>query len=108
MQESLVLFNSILNSRWFKQCKIVVLLTKLDRLGDLLKQHPIQDWWPDYVDNSQSETEVVQFFTEKFLSCNTNTERQIVVTALSLIDTEAVHQFLEDEILKPRQNLQSP
>ena len=101
MQESLVLFDSILNSRCFKQRKIVLLLTKLDRLADALKRYPIQDLWPDFVGDPQSEEDVIQFFTDKALSYNTDKERQIVVKALSLIDTEMVHQFLEDEILKP-------
>ena len=107
MRESLVLFDSIANSGWFKQRNIVLSLTKLDCLVDALKRHSIQDWWPDYVGDPQSETEVVQFFTDKFLSYNTNKERKVVVKALSLIDTNTVYRFLEDEILKPRQNLES-
>ena len=103
MQETLTYFESIFRSTWFKQItKIVVLLTKLDHLADLLKQYPVKSWWPDYTGDPQSETEVVQFFTDKFLAYKVNKERPLVVEALSLLDTKAVFQFLEDEILKPR------
>ena len=106
MKACLVLFDSIVNSRWFKDSRTHILFTKLDLLPDLLSQDPIQEWWPDYIGDPQSETDLVEFFAERFRSCNRNEKKEIAVKAINLIDTQKVHQWLEDEILKPRSKLE--
>ena len=99
MLESLQLFQSLLESVRFKKSRIILLLTKANQLGDLLRQHSIWDLWPDYDGDPFSETDVIQYFEDKFLSLNVDKDRQIVVKAINLIDTESVHQFLTNEIL---------
>ena len=97
-----MLFESLLKGPWFKNVRIILLLTKIDLLKDTLRYHPIQHSWPDINEDVQSERDVISFFTAKFLSYNTHTERQIEVKTMSIVDTESTHRFIKDELFKPR------
>ena len=99
MKECLELFRFIIRSPWFRSCKIVVLWSKVDHLANMLSRYPIKTWWPCYDRPSQSDADVIEFFTDKFLSCNINKERHIVVKTINLIDTKGVHRFIQDELL---------
>ena len=104
MNESLELFKSLIAPSWFRKCKIIVLLNKIDQLGEMLSRYPIQEVeWLDYDRPSQSDMDVIQFFTDKFLSCDINRDRHIVVKSINLIDTKSVHQFVKDELLDAQQ-----
>lgn len=47
-QESLVLFDNIVNSRWFSRTSIVLFLNKIDLFAEKLKRKPLEDYFPDY------------------------------------------------------------
>lgn len=47
-QESLVLFDNIVNSRWFARTSIVLFLNKIDLFAEKLKKKPLEDYFPDY------------------------------------------------------------
>ncbi|KAL0077145.1 G protein alpha subunit [Phycomyces blakesleeanus] len=48
MMESLVLFESVINSRWFIHTSIVLLLNKVDVLKAKLPKVPLERYFPDY------------------------------------------------------------
>jgi len=48
MMESLVLFDSVVNSRWFMRTSIILFLNKVDLLRAKLKKSPLQNYFPDY------------------------------------------------------------
>ncbi|KIM63024.1 hypothetical protein SCLCIDRAFT_15658 [Scleroderma citrinum Foug A] len=48
MEESLVLFESIINSRWFLRTSVILLLTKVDVLKDKLPKSPLETYFPEY------------------------------------------------------------
>lgn len=48
MTESLVLFDSVINSRWFVRTSIILFLNKIDIFKDKLPKVPLSDWFPDY------------------------------------------------------------
>ena len=48
MMESLVLFDSVVNSRWFMRTSIVLFLNKVDLFRQKLKKSPLGDYFPDY------------------------------------------------------------
>ena len=107
MTECLRLFKHLLETHWFKKSRIVLLLTKVDQLQSILSYQPIQDCWPDYRGDPKSETDVIRYFTARFLSMNADRERLISVKCVNLIDEEAVHRLLEDEIFILEEELPS-
>jgi guanine nucleotide-binding protein subunit alpha len=47
MMESLVLFDSVVNSRWFTRTFIVLFLNKFDLFKKKLSYSPFADYFPD-------------------------------------------------------------
>ena len=48
MLESLVLFESVINSRWFVRTSIILFLNKFDLFEAKLKKVPLQKYFPEY------------------------------------------------------------
>jgi guanine nucleotide-binding protein G(i) subunit alpha len=48
MQESLVLFDSVVNSRWFMRTSIILFLNKVDLFRAKLARSPLGNYFPDY------------------------------------------------------------
>ncbi|CAI6338356.1 unnamed protein product [Periconia digitata] len=69
MQEQLVLFDSIVNSKWFSESSFLVVFTKLDCLADSLRTHRVERYLPDYVkDESLGPVEsYMQYIEHRFM-----------------------------------------
>lgn len=48
MMESLVLFESVINSRWFLRTTIILFLNKIDIFRLKIKKIPLEKFFPDY------------------------------------------------------------
>ncbi|ODV63830.1 guanine nucleotide-binding protein subunit alpha [Ascoidea rubescens DSM 1968] len=48
LEESLNLFDSVVNSRWFARTSIVLFLNKIDVFAEKLPQSPLENYFPDY------------------------------------------------------------
>ena len=48
MTESLVLFESVINSRWFLRTSIILFLNKIDLFRVKLPKVPLSDYFPEY------------------------------------------------------------
>lgn len=48
MAESLVLFDSVVNSRWFMRTSIILFLNKVDLFRQKLGKSPLSKYFPDY------------------------------------------------------------
>ncbi|PGH17576.1 guanine nucleotide-binding protein alpha-3 subunit [Polytolypa hystricis UAMH7299] len=48
MMESLVLFDSVVNSRWFMRTSIILFLNKVDLFRQKLARSPLSNYFPDY------------------------------------------------------------
>lgn len=48
MMESLVLFDSVVNSRWFMRTSIILFLNKVDLFKSKLARSPLSNYFPDY------------------------------------------------------------
>lgn len=48
MMESLVLFDSVVNSRWFMRTSIILFLNKVDLFKEKLERSPLGNYFPDY------------------------------------------------------------
>ncbi|CAI4419392.1 BFH_collapsed_G0014710.mRNA.1.CDS.1 [Saccharomyces cerevisiae] len=51
-QESLVLFDNIVNSRWFARTSVVLSLNKIDLFAEKLSKVPMENYFPDYTGGS--------------------------------------------------------
>lgn len=48
LAESLVLFDSVINSRWFKRTSVVLFLNKIDVFTEKLPHSPLENYFEDY------------------------------------------------------------
>mmetsp|Transcript_767 Transcript_767/g.748 ORF Transcript_767/g.748 Transcript_767/m.748 type:complete len:441 (+) Transcript_767:264-1586(+) len=48
LEESLILFDSVVNSRWFARTSIVLFLNKIDVFAEKLPYSPLENHFPDY------------------------------------------------------------
>jgi guanine nucleotide-binding protein subunit alpha len=48
MLESLVLFESVINSRWFSRTTIILFMNKIDLFRQKIKKVPMERFFPDY------------------------------------------------------------
>lgn len=48
MMESLLLFDSVVNSRWFMRTSIILFLNKVDIFRQKLSRSPLSNYFPDY------------------------------------------------------------
>lgn len=48
MQESLVLFESVINSRWFLRTSVILFLNKIDLFKQKLSKVPLVQYFPEY------------------------------------------------------------
>lgn len=48
MVESLVLFESVVNSRWFMRTSVILLLNKIDLFLTKIQRTPLEHYFPDY------------------------------------------------------------
>lgn len=89
MQESLVLFDSICNSRWFVRTSIILFLNKIDLFKEKLPKSPIEPYFPDYTggDNLQLACD---YFSGRFVSLNQSPTKQVYVHLTCATDTTQI------------------
>ena len=81
IQESLDLFNSICKSRWLEKTPIVLIFNKMDLFNRKVFKSPVQSYFPDCpyptYRGGRGDIDVARnYFLNKFLSCNKDSERQ--------------------------------
>lgn len=69
MVESLMLFDSVVNSRWFIRTSIILFLNKYDLFVLKLKRTPLEKFFPDYSGEKEPK-KAAQFIRDKFLQKN--------------------------------------
>ncbi|MCJ1283127.1 guanine nucleotide-binding protein subunit alpha [Xylographa opegraphella] len=85
MQEALVLFDSVVNSRWFVKTAIALFFTKYDKLAAKLKASPMKNYFPQFVGGDDLE-EATAYITRRFVSLNENHAKPIAVHYTSIVD----------------------
>lgn len=68
MDESLNLFEDIVNSNWFKNTATILFLNKEDLFKELLPQVPLCDYFPDYVGDNSFE-DATDWIKRLYLEC---------------------------------------
>ncbi|CCE64800.1 hypothetical protein TPHA_0I02990 [Tetrapisispora phaffii CBS 4417] len=67
--ESLVLFENIVNSRWFSRTSVVLFLNKIDLFVEKLKKVPLEKYFPDYT-GGQDINKAAKYILWRFFQLN--------------------------------------
>jgi hypothetical protein len=65
MEESLTLWESVANSRWFLGATLILFLNKMDLFREKLERHPLADYFNDYDGSTFADAQA--FMTAHFL-----------------------------------------
>lgn len=71
MAESLVLFESIINSRWFTRTTVVLFLNKIDIFTEKLPVSPLENYFPDYTGGNNIK-KAAKYILWRFTQLNRN------------------------------------
>ncbi|KAG8893275.1 Guanine nucleotide-binding protein alpha-2 subunit [Tulasnella sp. 403] len=69
MHESLILFESVVNSRWFSRTSIILFLTKLDVFKAKLKKSPLEAHFPEYTGGADIN-KAAKYILWRFINVN--------------------------------------
>jgi guanine nucleotide-binding protein subunit alpha len=69
MQESLILFESVINSRWFLRTSIILFLNKIDVFKNKLPKVPIEKYFPEYTGGADIN-KAAKYILWKFMQAN--------------------------------------
>ncbi|VDK74806.1 unnamed protein product [Litomosoides sigmodontis] len=97
MIESLRLFESICNSRWFIDTSIILFLNKKDVFAEKIKRVSIKIAFPEY-DGPQTYEDSVRFIEQKFEAVNANPEKTIYIHHTCATDKNQLQAILDSVI----------
>ncbi|KAI5284013.1 Guanine nucleotide-binding protein alpha-2 subunit [Ascosphaera aggregata] len=69
MNESLILFDSVINSRWFMRTSIVLFLNKVDLFRAKIERSPLSNYFPEY-SGGNDPNRAAKFLLWKFTQVN--------------------------------------
>ncbi|KAF7363677.1 Heterotrimeric G-protein alpha subunit [Mycena sanguinolenta] len=69
MLESLVLFESVINSRWFLRTSIILFLNKIDVFRTMLDKVPLEHYFPEY-DGGSDASKASKYIMWRFVHLN--------------------------------------
>lgn len=70
MHESIMLFDTLLNSKWFHDVPFILFLNKIDLFEQKVKKTPIRKYFPDYQGRVGDAEAGLQYFEKIFISLN--------------------------------------
>jgi GTPase SAR1 family protein len=97
MVESMRLFESICNSRWFINTSMILFLNKKDLFMEKIKKTSIKIAFPEYK-GSNTYDEQVKYVEEKFENLNANPDKTIYMHQTCATDTNQVQMILDSVI----------
>lgn len=87
MQEALILFESISNSRWFTKTALILFLNKMDLFMTKLETSLISEYFPDCEGDCTNLDVASKFFQSKFLGLSRNPKKVITPRMLAIVTT---------------------
>ena len=102
MEESLLLFDSIVNSLWFRNTKIVLCFTKQAKLAVKLDKSPLETYYPDFVNfqpyHPHQLPRATDYFINRFKSLNKDPNKVVEIMVMPDVpekkDIEAIESLL--------------
>lgn len=89
MHESIMLFETLINSRWFRDTPFILFLNKIDLFEEKVKREPIRKYFPDYQGKVGDVKAGIKYFEKLFLSLN-RTNKPIYVKQTCATDTDTM------------------
>lgn len=89
MHESILLFDSLCNSRWFINTPFILFLNKIDIFEKKILKSPLKRYFPDYNGKPGDADEAIKFFERNFLKLN-RTKKPIYVHRTCATDTKSM------------------
>ncbi|SPO38479.1 probable guanine nucleotide-binding protein alpha-2 subunit [Pseudozyma flocculosa] len=77
MQEALMLFDSICNSKWFVRTSMIVFLNKVDIFRSKIMHSSISQYFPDYDGDDADFNAARSYFKQRFVRLNRSTTKEI-------------------------------
>ncbi|XP_023603277.1 guanine nucleotide-binding protein G(o) subunit alpha-like [Myotis lucifugus] len=96
MHESLKLFDSICNNKWFTDTSIILFLNKKDLFEEKIKKSPLTICFPEYTGPS-AFTEAVAYIQAQYESKNKSAHKEIYTHITCATDTNNI-QFVFDAV----------
>lgn len=93
MHESIVLFDSLCNSKWFVNTPFILFLNKIDLFEKKLPKSSLKRYFPDYQGEDKDVEKALQFFENSFLRLN-RTSKPIYVHRTCATDTKSMRFVL--------------
>jgi signal recognition particle receptor subunit beta len=88
MQESLMLFDSICNSKWFLRTSMILFLNKVDIFRTKIMTSSIKQYFPDYEGDDQDFNAARTFFKTRFTRLNRSKSKEIYPSFTNATDTK--------------------
>ena len=94
MEESLQIFSSLINSRWFRKTPVLLFLNKMDRFELKIKSHPLNIYFSDFKGDPASYEGSVSYIKDKFLSVDKQLNRRCYCYSTCATNTENISTVL--------------
>ncbi|KAF9231473.1 guanine nucleotide binding protein, alpha subunit [Melanogaster broomeanus] len=88
MQESLTLFESVVNSRWFLRTSIILFLNKMDVFRSKLPKVPLEKYFPDYTGGADVD-KAAKYILWRFMHVN-RARLSVYPHVMQAIDTTSI------------------
>ncbi|CAD5223772.1 unnamed protein product [Bursaphelenchus okinawaensis] len=95
--ESMRLFESVCNSRWFINTSMILFLNKKDLFAEKIQNISIRSAFPDYK-GPQTYDDCISFIRSKFEALNSNPRKTVYVHQTCATDTNQVQLILDSVI----------
>lgn len=89
MNESIMLFDALLNSKWFRDTPFILFLNKMDLFDEKVKRMPIRKYFPEYQGRVGDSETGVKYFEKIFLSLN-KSKKPIYIRRTCATDTQSM------------------
>lgn len=96
MHESLRLFDSICNNKWFVNTSIILFLNKKDLFEEKIARSSLRKCFPDY-QGKDEYTEASEYIQAQFVAQNKSEQKEIYCHLTCATDTQNV-QFVFDAV----------
>ncbi|PWN47119.1 putative guanine nucleotide-binding protein alpha-2 subunit [Violaceomyces palustris] len=87
MQEALMLFDSICNSKWFLRTSMILFLNKVDIFRTKIMYSSIKHYFPDYDGDDTDFNAARSYFKQRFCRLNRSTTKEIYPSFTNATDT---------------------
>lgn len=89
MHESIILFDTLCNCKWFLNTPFILFLNKIDIFQYKLPRSPLKRYFPGYTGKADDVDEAIKFFEKLFLNLN-RTKKPIYVHRTCATDTKSM------------------